>query len=78
MIFLCDIFDILYWTDIVRTPTRNQVGQNLFWKNRVWVGRDGGQKPGGTSSIWEGHKFVGGAFPFLGTKIFLLVQFFFR
>ena len=53
------------------------MGQNLFWKNRFWVGRDGGQKPGGTSSIWEGHKFVGGAFPFLGTKIFLLVQFFF-
>ena len=44
---------------IVRTPTWNQVGQNLFWKNRFWVGPDGGPKPGG--SIWVGHKFVGGA-----------------
>ena len=63
---------------IVCSPTRNQVGQNLFWKNRFWVGQDGVQQPGGASSIWEGHKFVGGAFPILVTKIFLLVQFFFR
>ena len=45
---------------IVRTPTRNQVRQNLFPKNEFWVGRDGGPQPGG--SIWLGHKFVGGAF----------------
>ena len=52
------------------------MGQNLFWKNQFWVGQDGVQQPGGASSIWEGHKFVGGAFPILVTKIFLLVQFF--
>ena len=39
--------------------------------------QDGVQQPGGATSIWEGHKFVGGAFPILVTKIFLLVQFFF-
>ena len=56
------------YTPIVQTPTRNQVGQNLFWKNRFWVGPDGGPKLGGGlfgwgTNFWVGHlhDFLGGA-----------------
>ena len=59
-------------------PRSESGGAKFVSEKSILGGAGWWSKTGWEFSIWVGHEFVGGAFAFLYTKVFLLVQSFFH